>query len=147
MYTCKLCGRVSNQSFYGKCQSCYKYFHDGGKVHPLPEPGRIVHDERGYMICHICGRAYRRIGTHAREWHGMTIKEYKEQFGLCENARTTESGYSDHMRGLALKYHMDDQLREAGKATRIKKGDTHYRKGKPIRLQEQLEKLDRNKAK
>lgn len=146
MYTCKLCGRVSDRSFSGLCQGCYNYFHKGGRVHPLPEPGRIAYDERGYMICHICGRAYQRIGSHAREWHGMTIDEYKVQFGLCASARTTEAGYSEHMRVSALKNNMDEQLREAGKNTRIKKGETHWRKGKQVRLQEILEKRDRGKA-
>ena len=75
----------------------------------------------------------------------MTIAEYKAQFELCNNAKTTERNYSAHMHNLAYKYNMPNQLIQTGKATRIKKGDKHMRLGKRVRLQECIDKSERYK--
>ena len=90
-----------------------------------------------------CGKAYRRLGTHVAQAHDMTIKEYKERFGLCNNAKTTEANYSRMMHDYAYQYNMPEQLRTAGANTRIKPGETHLRLGKPTRLQENLAKRAR----
>ena len=70
----------------------------------------------------------------------MSIAEYKAEFELCNNARTTEENYSKHMHNLAYKYDMPKQLIETGVATRVKPGDKHFRKGKKARLQECIDK-------
>lgn len=146
MSYCKECGKAIAKSYSGMCQGCYNYFRKGGTIHPLPPKGRVEHDIQGKVICHICGRSYTRLGSHIRESHNMTISEYKEQFGLCSNARTTESGYSHHMRELSYVYEMPERLKIAGQATRIKKGDKKMRFGKPTRLQETLDKRERKKS-
>ena len=142
MTTCKECGKETTKLYGDMCQGCYMYFRNGGKVYAPAEKGRVEYTEDGKVICHICGRAYKRLGSHIKESHGMTIKEYKEQFGLCAKAKTTEETYSSTMSKYAKKYHMDEQLKRTGKNTRFKKGDK-TRKGKPVRLQEILEKIDR----
>ena len=140
-----------NKTLQGKiypeqtCQACYHYYHKGGTDNPTPPKGVIAHDYRGYVVCHICGRAYKRLGSHIKESHNMNIAQYKEQFGLCNNARTTERNYSEHMHNLAYKYDMPNRLQETGKATRIKKGERDKRLGKKVRLQENLKKLERYK--
>lgn len=145
---CDKCGKHIPGKIYpgNTCQACYHYFLRGGIVHPLPAPGTVETDDRGFVICHICGRSYKRLGSHAKESHGLTIHEYKLAFGLCENARTTEAGYSDTMRELAYKYDMPEQLRTTGRGTRIKPGETDKRKGKQTRLQESLQKKARRKS-
>ena len=147
---CSLCGKAIIKACdirYGnKCQACYVYYREGGTDNPIPEKGRIAYDYRGYVVCHICGRAYKRLGSHVRESHKMTIAEYKERFGLCNRAKTTENTYSVHMRDLALKNNMDEQLRLKGASTRIKKGETYRRKGKATRLQETIQKQERRGA-
>ena len=149
MKTCSKCGKQMTAKhdirFGDICQACYTYYHNGGTDNPIPPKGRIMHDARGCIICHICGRAYVRLGSHVRESHGMTIDEYKKKFGLCSRARTTEDSYSKTMSQNSYKYGMDKRLMEAGKSTRIKKGETRMRKGKATRLQEILEKRDRRK--
>lgn len=142
---CKSCGKDTSHDnrFGGYCQSCYKYFRDGGTVNPVPPKGVVAKDHRGYVVCHICGKAYRRLGSHIKESHGMTIAEYKEKFGLCNNAKTTEINYSQHMHELAYKYEMPQRLKEAGKATRIKTGEKDKRLGKPVRLQECIDRSNR----
>lgn len=142
-YLCSSCGKEhsSNKTYPNRlCQSCYNYFRKGGTINPLPETGRIVKDYRGYIVCHICGKAYVKLGGHIKESHNMTIAKYKEQFGLCNNCKTTEDSYSNTMNNYAYEYHMPEQLKEVGKATRIKTGDTHMRLGKEVRLQERLNK-------
>lgn len=140
---CKECGKQIGYKVFsgGTCQACYNYFRKGGIVYPIPEYGRIKHDVNGKVICHICGRAFTRLGSHIREHHNMAIKEYKEKFGLCANARTTENSYSQTMRKHAYDNHMVEQLLEVGKDTRLQKGNS-VRKGK-VRLQEILDKRDR----
>lgn len=145
MEVCRYCNKIISGRIIGdKCQTCYKYFRDGGTVNPVPAHGKIEYDVYGKVICHICGRAYTRLGTHAKESHDMTIYEYKEAFGLCRRARTTESTYSKMMSDKAYENDMDKRLSEAGKETRIKVGDNNNpRKGKQVRLQEILNKKAR----
>jgi hypothetical protein len=73
----------------------------------------------------------------------MTIDEYKELYGLCANARTTEAQYSRKMHDNAYRYDMPNRLQVTGKGTQIKKGDKSKRLGKPTRLQESLDKRER----
>jgi hypothetical protein len=147
MKVCKECGKIiEDKSYSGMCQGCYNYFRKGGTVNPLPEHGRIKHDATGKVICHICGRAYTRLGSHVKESHDMTIEEYKEKFGLCKRAKTTEGCYSSTMRNHAMNNNMNERLLRAGRSTRIKKGQVDMRKGKKVCLQEILEKRDRKKV-
>ena len=143
MSICKECGKSIDKSYSEMCQSCYVYFRNGGTVNTLPEHGRVEHDENGKVICHICGRAYVRLGSHVKESHDMSIDEYKEKYGLCRRTKTTEKSYSSMMRIHANNNGMRDRLLKSGQNTRIKKGDTKHRKNKEVRLQEILEKRDR----
>lgn len=141
---CKECGKdVGYKSYAGMCQGCYKYFKNGGTINPIPEHGRIEYDINGKIICHICGRAYSRLGSHIKESHNMTTAEYKKQFGLCARTKTTTEDYSAVMKMHANKHKMGERLMKAGENTRFKKGDNTARKNKPVRLQEVLEKRDR----
>lgn len=75
----------------------------------------------------------------------MTIDEYKERFGLCKRTKTTEKSYSDTMSRYAKNNGMDQQILQAGKTTRIQKGQVDKRKGKKVRLQEILDKRKRKR--
>lgn len=141
---CSECGKKISRVYPGNtCQGCYRYFLNGGTINETPNPGEIKKDHRGFVVCHICGRAYKRLGSHIRESHLMNISEYKEKFGLCNNAKTTEAMYSEHMRGLAYKYKMPERLAITGVKTRIKPGDRKLRYGKKSRLQECLDRSAR----
>ena len=138
---CSKCGKKINRSYPGyTCQGCYRYFLKGGTINKIPNPGEIKLDDRGFVVCHICGRAYKRLGSHIRESHNITISEYKERFGLCNNTKTTEHEYSEHMRILAYQHDMPARLQSTGFSTRIKPGEKHLRLGKKVRLQECIEK-------
>lgn len=136
MYCTSCNGNISGKIYPDQlCQACYNYFRKGGIQHPIPEAGMLVKDNRGYPICHVCGKSYRRIGSHCKEKHGMTIAEYKKQFGLCASCKTTEDSYSATMSKHAYDNNMDKQLLECGKNTRFKTGNK-VRLGKEVRLQE-----------
>lgn len=144
MSLCSKCGKTTARLYPDKtCQGCYNYFRKGGTINPTPRHGEITRDVRGFVICHICGRAFKRLGSHIKESHNLTILQYKEMFGLCNNAKTTEYTYSQHMRGLAYRYNMPQRLQEAGVETRVKKGDKRLRLGKKVRLQECLDRSKR----
>lgn len=120
---CPQCGKsIPNRHYGGLCQGCYKYFKNGGKIHDIPAAGTIAYDEQGKVICHICGKSFVRLGSHIKENHEMTIDEYKERFGLCKRTKTTEKSYSDTMSRYAKNNGMDQQILQAGKTTRIQKG-------------------------
>ena len=140
---CRECGKEIARSYSGLCQGCYHYFRHGGTINPIPEKGTISYDVNGKVVCHICGRAYTRLGSHVKESHNMTIEEYKEEFGLCKRAKTTESSYSKIMSKHAKINNMDQQLISVGVNTRIKKGQTDMRKGKKVCMQEILDKRAR----
>lgn len=141
---CSQCGKtITGRKYGGLCQGCYKYFKSGGKIHSIPAAGTISYDDQGKVICHICGKSFVRLGSHVKENHSMTIAEYKERFGLCNSTRTTEKSYSATMRRHAKINGMDQKLLEAGKMTRIKKGETRLRKGKEVRLQEIIDRRKR----
>lgn len=141
---CSQCGKtITGRKYGGLCQGCYKYFKNGGKIHSIPAAGTIAYDDQGKVICHICGKSFVRLGSHVKENHNMTIAEYKERFGLCNSTRTTEKSYSATMRRHAKINGMDQKLLEAGKMTRIKKGETRLRKGKEVRLQEIIDRRKR----
>lgn len=75
----------------------------------------------------------------------MTIEEYKAEFGLCRRTKTTEETYSQTMRENAYWNNMDQRLLEAGKSTRIQKGESNKRKNKKVRLQEIIDKRNRRR--
>ena len=144
---CSDCGKEITGKAYpnGLCQACYNYYRTGGKVYDLPPKGVVKKDSRGYVICHICGKSYKKLGGHAVQQHGLTIDQYKEEFGLCRNARTTEDSYSNVMSALAYKYEMPAMLKEKGIHTRIMPHSNLHNKSK-VRLQEILEKRNRKKG-
>lgn len=136
---CSKCGNRSTRRYPDNtCQKCYKYFLDGGTVNPIPKRGEITYDNRGCVVCHICGRAFTRLGSHVKESHDLTIEEYKKIFELCNKTKTTEYTYSQHMRAMAYKYDMPQRLQVSGRETRIKKGEA-LRLGRKVRLQERLD--------
>lgn len=130
MKLCKYCGDIIENRRSDLCQSCYVYFKGGGVIHPLPKEGCVEKDERGYIVCHICGKAYKKLGGHIVGKHKMTTDIYKEKFGLCSRTKITEINYSKKMSALAYKYNMPEQLKAVGLNTRIKPRENNELKEK-----------------
>lgn len=82
---CSRCNEeVNTRLILGVCSKCYQRDKNTKSkvVHELPPVGEIRYDSEGNLICHICGRSYKRLLTHVRQIHGMTGLEYKTEFGL-----------------------------------------------------------------
>lgn len=91
MRKCKICGvdefntrRIINSKKLGGlfCDKCYQRESNNNKVYDLPNYGEVTYNEDGKPICHICGKAYNKILTHAWQVHKICAREYKEKFGL-----------------------------------------------------------------
>ena len=121
---CELCGEVSDTT--GKmCQKCYNYMkaHPEG-VYPLPNAGEVKYAINGDPICHICGMAYRKLGSHIYNKHHLTQKEYRERFKLYHSTRLTNQDYKTMMHMYNTKYYdlvVKKNLIEGGVSTRVSK--------------------------
>lgn len=86
---CKECGatsekgRIIKSPKYGMlCDKCYQRAKNSPKVEKLPNYGEVAYNDSGLPICHICGRAYKKILAHVWQIHNMDATEYKKEFGL-----------------------------------------------------------------
>lgn len=131
MKQCELCGTtgkgIFNRRKLGKClcQTCYKYEMEH-PVNPLPKKGEIEYDNEGRPICHICGRAFKKLASHAYYRHNINAYEYKEKFGLNNSqgliSESTKKILQEHSKNnydLVVK----ENLLNRGKDHRFKKGD------------------------
>ncbi len=76
----------------------------------------------GKIQCLLCGSWYWNVGTHVRQRHDMTAREYRELHNLEVRKGIVSVELRKKMRQNALDNNMDKQLIRAGKATRFKKG-------------------------
>lgn len=113
------------------CQACYLYLKQGGKVHALPDAGTIVTDERDYVICHLCGQSYKKLGSHIANKHNMLVEDYKEQFNIPQKASLASKEHILKMRNYNNMYRdtvVYDNLINKGHNTRFTAGQVPLRK-------------------
>lgn len=108
-----------------KCPSCYAYLrvHPEG-AYPQPDYGEVLYASNGDPVCHICCKAYRKLGNHIRFKHKITQEEYRETFGLHHNTRLSNQDYINQMRIYNIvnkETVIDRNLIKRGKKTRISK--------------------------
>lgn len=84
--------------------------------YPVTTPFATVEDVRNYLagdkvICLLCGKSYRRIGTHLQSIHQVTPDQYREQYKipwtyglLCSDS---EKKYSDSAKKTGLGQNID----------------------------------------
>lgn len=118
---CELCGDTYN--YNGKyCSNCRAYLreHPEGE-YALPNKGEVVYAPNGDPICHICGRAYRKLGNHIAFRHKISQKEYRDMFKLYHSTRLSNDNYKDLMRSYVkrdYKVVVEDNLIKCGTNTR-----------------------------
>ena len=74
-------------------------------------------EKNGKIECFICGKYFRRVCRHVQQAHGLTSREYKEEFGL------------DVKRGIlteADRKHMEEKTRENGTINNLKGGEVNW---------------------
>lgn len=126
---CSICGKSNKRTSYKEqlnmilCDSCYKMCQKY-KYHYIPPKGEIHYDCDGNIICHICGRSFKKLSVHIKTKHNMDNKTYKEIFGLNRTVSLTGTNFIKNVTTDITKYSAN---------TMFKKGHTKSRK--PKRLQ------------
>ena len=85
MPSCTLCGTyIKTDTIY--CSHCQKYLKSGNAIYrPDKTKGEQLILGNGRRVCKICGKSYNNLSQHIKNFHKMTIKEYKEMFDIpCE---------------------------------------------------------------
>lgn len=108
---CQFCGGV-NKTTGRYCNTCYSYLrkHPEGR-YPLPPKGVVHYAPNGDVICHICGEAQRKLGSHIAHRHHMSQNEYRDMFELYHNTRLSNYEYINNMSQINNK-HKDKVVKE-----------------------------------
>lgn len=133
MKKCTICNSPHKRAS-STCQRCYQY----NRKHPegryfLPPYGLIQYASNGDPICHICGEAHSKLGSHILNFHFMYIKDYKDMFGLLHSEKLTNKSYQNKMRQYTKKYYrrvVKKNLLKHGRATRFQIGQEVIGRGK-----------------
>lgn len=121
---CSMCG----DTYYttGKfCQNCSSYLrrHPEGR-YAIPPKGVIFQADNGDVVCHICGYAFRKLGSHIAYKHHLTQKEYRDMFDLYHNTKLSNGEYITKMsqlNNINQDVVVKKNLIEGGKNTRVSK--------------------------
>lgn len=136
MKSCEICGTKEGKICFNEktqktlCAKCRRY-ELNHPVNPLPKKGEVAYDEQGRPICHVCGRAFNRVTSHANNAHGLSAYEYKEKFGLNNNTglliESTKNKLRNHIKNNYKKV-VEDNLINKGKKYRFEDGH----EGRPL---------------
>jgi hypothetical protein len=107
----------------------------------LPESGEILYSN-GKPICHVCGKSFHRLMTHARQKHDLTAYQYKKKFDLNTSKSITSEESAQKSREAV---HRHPELIEALRINQVK---TQFKVGSKGRTREQvsLQELKRIKS-
>ncbi len=107
------------------CQACYQYLKKGGELYTPSPKGVITFNESNYPICHICGQAHKKLGTHVYWHHNMTTEEYKIKYKLNAADSLTCPEYQEKMRDHLIRHPevIENNLKRAGAHTRYQSRD------------------------
>lgn len=47
-----------------------------------PHYGELIYNAQGLLVCHICGRAFKKLGAHIWNSHHILTRTYCEMYGL-----------------------------------------------------------------
>ena len=141
MSICEECGtsyRVRKTKSFGKilCNNCHNMYKKH-PVHLIPPMGEILYDDDGRPICHVCGRAFDKLGQHVYNRHDMTADEYKEKFGLDRRVGLTSDKTKKKLQEAVKDNYsvvVEKNLLNNGVKTRFEKNNKHRTKEK-VRLQ------------
>lgn len=84
--------------------------------------GHIIHTPDGRLVCHICGKAFVKLGSHIVQKHGMTSRQYKEMYGLDVGKGLITQEHREHLRGCVMRNYdivIAQNLIEQGQTTRF----------------------------
>jgi predicted transcriptional regulator len=126
---CKICGKSLPKRYRTfcskKCRNKSQYLkHKEYRAKKQKEYNDKKHMQYqpGTLQCKICGKWYIQVGTHIVQKHGMTAREYREEYNLPVRRGITPKWYRKKKGKIALKNKTFENLKN-GKKYRFKKGD------------------------
>lgn len=126
---CEICGKSNSRTRYTErfdmilCDSCLLMCKKH-EFHYIPPKGEVHYDNKGSIICHVCGRSFKKLSEHIRTKHHMDKDAYKAKFGLNRSAKLTGTNFIPNVTNDITQYNLN---------TRFKEG--HKKSSKPKRLQ------------
>lgn len=60
--------------------------------------------ENGKIQCHICGNLYDHVGAHVFHAHNITVKDYREKFGLAYTTALVSESHRLHLKERTLEW-------------------------------------------
>lgn len=129
---CSKCNaEINTRLIKGMCSKCYQREKANAKkpIYDLPKYGEVKYAPDGTVICHICGRSYRKLMAHVVQSHGLTEKEYKKEFGLIYRQGLISGDLKDALRAYVEKNYdkvVIDNLIRKGKDTQFTKDNKGY---------------------
>lgn len=110
------CGSVCRNKFYNK-----KYY-PKQKIYQQERYDRIATIKEGKLQCIICGLWYIQVGTHVRNRHNMTAREYREEYNLPVKRGISPTWFREVKGEIALNNGTASNLKK-GVKFRFTKGD------------------------
>lgn len=147
MKYCKRCNKQIKNTNKDFCKSCYATEKRLYQLitYPLPKKGEVAYTPDGKVVCHICGKSFNAVLSHARQYHKISALDYKKEFGLD----TTKGLLSDltkqkHINAVNSNYDtvVIENLVNKGKETRYIKGSFGRTKDK-VSLQTKIKLIKR----
>lgn len=90
-----------------------------------PDYGKVIKSTDGRIVCHICGKAYRKLGGHVVQKHGITSYQYKIMFGLETSHGLISDEHKQHLADCVMRNYercVVQNLVKKGSKTRFAKG-------------------------
>ena len=87
-----------------------------------PNYGKVVKTADGRLVCHICGKSFRKLGAHVVQKHGITAWAYKVMFGLDVIKGLISDEHRQHLSDCVARNYdvvVKQNLIECGVATRF----------------------------
>lgn len=138
---------IINKKSYKFCsKKCRDKFHN--KKNYNSEKQRFYLDRKrqknteGLIQCSICGKYYKFLDPHLRQTHKMSVKEYKEEYGINRSRGLITNEIKKIKRDYVKETYpkiIENNLIKKGKKTRFVKGDKTL--GKYKRREETLQTL------
>lgn len=110
-------------------------------INKLPNYGEIAYDKAGKPICHICGKSFKKLMSHAWQKHGISAREYKIKFGL----ETTKGIMCEESVALARQRNLEHYDKVVLQNLVSKGEGTRFKKGSKGRTKEKVREMTRRK--
>lgn len=92
-----------------------------------PHYGELIYDARGLLVCHICGKSFKKLGAHIWGKHHILKRTYCEMYGLDVERGLCSEEHRELLRENVMKHYNEsvvENLIQGGRKTRFEYGHT-----------------------